>query len=54
MFADPRLGEPEAIHCHDQVEVSLDGERRVLPDGVEGGHEVSEAHRIIVARNRSL
>ena len=24
--------EPEAVHRHDQVEVPLDGERRVLPD----------------------
>ena len=48
VLADPGLVEPEAVHRHDQVEVSLDRECRVLPDRVEGGHEVSEAHSPIL------
>ena len=44
VLADPGLLEPEAVHRDNQVEVALDRERRVLPDRVEGCHEVSEAH----------
>ena len=50
VLADPRLVEAEPVQGHDQVEVALDGQRRVLPDGVERGHEDSEAHPPIVFR----
>ncbi|BBX03829.1 hypothetical protein MMOR_47650 [Mycolicibacterium moriokaense] len=50
MLADPRLVEPEFVHRGDQLEVSLESERRILSDRVEGRHEVSESHPPILDR----
>ena len=47
VLTDPRLVEAPPVEVHDQVEVALDRQRRVLTDGVERGHEGSEAHRAI-------
>ena len=43
VLADPRLVEAERVEVLEQVEVALEGEGRVLPDGVERGEEDAEA-----------
>jgi len=48
VLADPRLVESEFVHRDDQLEVSLEGERRILPSGMERRHEVSESHSHIL------
>ena len=42
VLADPRLVEAERVEVLEQVEVALEGERGVLPDGVERGEEDAE------------
>ncbi len=51
MLADPRLVEAEPVHRDDQVEITFDGQRRVLPGGMERCQEVSEAHRTSLRPN---
>ena len=48
MFAHPCLVEAQTIHRHDQIEVPFERESGVLSDGMEGGHEISEAHLAIL------
>jgi hypothetical protein len=42
MFAEPRFVVAELVETYDQFQVTLEGEGRVLPDGVEGGEEDAE------------
>ena len=42
VLADPRLVEAEAVEVHDQIEVALERERRVLADGMERCEEDAE------------
>ena len=46
VLADPRLVVAELVEVHDQVEVALQGQGRVLSGWVERGHEDSEAKTI--------
>ncbi len=40
VLADPRLVEAEAVEVHDEVEVALEGQRRVLPTGWKGARKI--------------
>ena len=46
VLADPRLVVAEPVEVHDQVEVALERQRRVLARRVERGHEDPEAKTI--------
>ena len=46
MLADPRLVVTEPVEVHDQVEIALQCQRRVLSGWVERSHEDPEAKTI--------
>src|SRR3546814_13467525 len=50
VLADPGLVEAEGVEVLDQVEVALEGERGVLPDGVERCEEDAEAKGTVHGR----
>ncbi|HMK98839.1 MAG TPA: hypothetical protein VK428_01485 [Acidimicrobiales bacterium] len=45
VLADPRLVEAELVQADEELEVTLQGERRVLARRLERGHEDAEAQR---------
>jgi len=48
VLADPGLVVAEPVEVLDELEVALQRQRRVLPGGVEGGQEGSEAQSVHV------
>ena len=46
MLADPGFVEPEVVQPLDQLQISLQGQCRVLTHPVKGGHKRPEGHVI--------